>query len=224
VSAGPSPATAGVTPDVTTRARRTGLFVVLLLTAALAAFAGRELMLGADAVRACDEALGRGDLPGAIDAAREAAEARVPGSPYAERGFERLEAIARTAEARDDDATATSAWRSVRAAALATTTLGGASAHLERANLALTRAPHLRTTPQMPDPAAYHDAVLAALTRDDTPPASAFALLGAGAVAFFGGLLQMLMLPVGATRRQLAVRASVAAVGLGLALIACLRN
>jgi hypothetical protein len=203
---------------------RTALLVALLFAATLAAFAGREIMLGKEAVRACDAALGRGDLAGAIDAAREAAEARAPGSPYAEIGYARLEAIARAAEARDDDATAASAWRSIRAAALATTALGGGSVHLERANEALAVAPHQRSTPEARDPAAYHDAVLAALTRDDTPSTWAFVLLGAGGVAFFAGLLQMLMLPAGATRRQVAARASVAAVGLGLALIACLRN
>ena len=201
--------------------------VLLFLAVTLAAFAGRQAMLGAAAVRQCDAQLAVGDLAGAIDAARGAAEARAPFSPYPERGYSRLEAIARASEARDDDATAAAAWRAVRAAALATVTVGGPSPHLAAANEGLSRLSRSARTvadARPADPAAFHDAMMTMLARDDTPSTASFVLLGAGGLAFFVGALQALLLAPGASRRARVVRASIAAAGLGLALLAYLRN
>jgi hypothetical protein len=202
--------------------RRAGVLFVLLVSSTLAALTARELILGESGVRDCDALLARGDLAGAIDAARSAAEASAPASPYPERGYARLEAIARAAEEREDDTTAAAAWRSVRSAAMASTS---ATPHRQLADEALARlATHTRGATLPVDPAAAQASMAAALGRDDRPATAAFVLLGAGAAAFFAGMVQLLLLPAGATRRQAGVGASMAVAGFVMALLAALHN
>jgi hypothetical protein len=202
--------------------RRAGVLFVLLVSSALAALTARELSLGESGVQDCDALLARGDLAGAIDAARSAAEACAPGSPYPERGYARLEAIARAAEEREDDATAAAAWRSVRSAAMASTS---ATAHRQLADEALARlATHTRGAALPVDPAAAQASMVAALRRDDRPATATFVALGAGAATFFAGMVQLLLLPVGATRRRAGVGASMAVAGFVMALLAALHN
>ena len=207
-------------------AQRLALAAFVLVFGTLVAVLLRELSLGASAMETCGEAMAHADLPGAIDAAREAAEATAPGSPYPERGYARLVEIAQAAETRGDDATATAAWRAIRAAAMATQTPLGARArqHAADANLGIARvAAHPRTV--QPETAeATRALMLATLARDDRPSPWTFVLLGVGASAFFAGVIRLLLLPTGTTRRQLGIGASVAAAGFALALLACLRG
>jgi hypothetical protein len=61
---------------------RLGAAAALVVLAVLGTGTVRELVVGARAVEDCDAALERNDPRAAIVAAREAAEALVPGSPY----------------------------------------------------------------------------------------------------------------------------------------------
>ena len=156
----------------------------------------RELGAGARGVEACDRALGKREWASAIAAARDAAEATLPGSPYPLRGYARLERIAKDAEARADDATAADAWRAMRAATLATSGLGVRSGDWRRiADEGLLRvaahdSPHATTGAQVTD-APADDTLASALAREDTPPTGTFVLLGLGAAAFFGALFRL---------------------------------
>jgi len=67
-----------------------------------------------------DRALSLGDVRDATVAARRAAEAAVFGSPYSERGYARLEVLARAAETEGRVDDAAFAWRAMRSAAVAT--------------------------------------------------------------------------------------------------------
>jgi hypothetical protein len=95
-----------------------------LASAVLGIAIARELAIGAAAVGAADAAIGRLDWGAAIDESRAAAEARAPWSPWPERGAERLETIARAAEARADATTALLAYGALRSASLATAAIG----------------------------------------------------------------------------------------------------
>ncbi len=201
------------------------LSVVLVAVGLLGTAILHQLHEGALATEACDAALARGDLRAAIDAAHDAAEAAAPGSPYPERGFVRLESIARAAEARTDDATATAAWRAMRAAAAATRWLGPTSARFALANEALARlawrdrAGAARTG----DPDEHRRAIVEPLARDEAPAAGTFLLLGAGTLAFFVGAARLCVLPA-FTLRAAARWAGLAAAGLLLCVVACLRG
>ena len=96
------------------------LVLFAALGTALVVVGGRQLLAGERAMAKSDAALEHGDVRGAIFAAREAAEALLPGSPFPGRGYARLGQIAHDAEARGDDAIAALAWRSARAAAVET--------------------------------------------------------------------------------------------------------
>jgi hypothetical protein len=79
-----------------------------------------EWSIGASAMKETDALLARGRTRQAIVAARRAAEAEVPGSPYPQLGYARLEALATAAEAEGKPEDAAFAWRAVREAAGAT--------------------------------------------------------------------------------------------------------
>jgi hypothetical protein len=86
----------------------------------LAAVSVRVLVEGASELRAGDVALARGDVADAIRRWRRAAHWYLPGSPYAARAYERLEETATRAETQGRADVAFSAWRAIRASALAT--------------------------------------------------------------------------------------------------------
>ncbi len=100
-----------------TRSLAVGL---LVLTAALAVAARREWTVGRDAIAASDAASARGAWGEAIAAARSAALARLPLSPWPALGLGRLDALARSAAARGDRDSALLAYGAMRAAAAAT--------------------------------------------------------------------------------------------------------
>ena len=187
---------------------------------------------GSNAVAASDRALAAGDRLLAIEEARAAAEAVAPGSPYPARGYARLDAIAREAEARDDDETAAAAWRAMRTAAIGTRGLGvpDEATALERANAGIARtatrvrgaarADLPRDVPGVASPGERR--ILDALARDETPPMRMFLLLGTGAILFFAGVARVLVLvPLAWKEARLAAAAS--AVGLILVVLALVR-
>jgi hypothetical protein len=211
------------------------------LVTALAVVAGvltvatvREIGIGARAVAQADAALEAGNARDAVAPARAAAEAVVPGSPYPSRGYERLEGIAKDAEAHGDTATASAAWAAMRAAASATRGFGvwtgGWQAEADEGLLRVGARPEPApdgTEPTRPkaEPAPTEQTLLASLRRNETAPTLSFLLLGLGAVAFFGGLARLAWLAGEAlTMRRVRVPGVVAACGLALYALACLRG
>ena len=121
-----------------TSGRRTLLFAGLL---SLTLFAGAFLHVfqrGKNAMDASDRALAKGELRSAITSAKEATQARMPFSPYPERGKQRLREIAQSAEERSDFDIATIAYRSLRAAC-ASTSAGRLEPCAAEADLGLER-------------------------------------------------------------------------------------
>ena len=92
------------------------LVAVLLLVVA----AGRVVIESARELNAGDAAQARGDVADAIRRWRRAAHWYVPENPYCARAYDRLEAAAVAAEAQGRGEQAFSAWRAIRASALAT--------------------------------------------------------------------------------------------------------
>ena len=177
-------------------ARQAYALALLVVLGVLASVSVKEIRDGARAIDDADAALAQPNVPRAIVRSRDAAEAVVPGSPYPTRGYERLEAIARDAESRGDDATASSAWEAMRAAGLATRGLFvKTEARIALATESLVR---LNGAPQSADgePKAGNgrvssDALLDSLHRTETPPTLSFILLALGASAFFGGVARL---------------------------------
>jgi hypothetical protein len=186
-----------------------------------------QLGVGVRAIHACDAAREQGDVPAALAAARRAAEAIAPGSPYPEAGYARLTSIARAAESQADLSTALAAWRAVRAAGLATRTLG-LSPHVAEANEALLR---LGTHPRPEalrdnetEPVIVKPILVETLARDSMPATWVLVLLAVGAVAFLGGAARLASLPPGAPRRDAGLPAVATLIGLTLYALVCLRG
>jgi hypothetical protein len=184
------------------------LFAALwLVVAVLGVAAARELVEGARAVTASEQAIAREDRTRAIALARHAAEAVTPGSPYPARGYALLARIARDAEARGEIADATAAWRAIRAAAIETRGAGvDASAWKRAANEALARLGGA-------DPAQgpTEAALLEQLSHDDTPTTLSFALLALAALAFYGGAFATFLPSLGRLRKAALVCAAAGA-------------
>lgn len=90
----------------------------LLLFGAVATL--RAVLDGERELRASDVAFDANDLHASIQHARRAASAYAPGAPHVRRGYERLLAIARGAEATGQPEVAVLAWQAQRAAVLET--------------------------------------------------------------------------------------------------------
>ena len=177
---------------------RVAAVAIAVVFGVLATATARELSTGSRAVAEADAAIVRGDQGAAIAAARAAAEAVVPGSPYPTRGYERLEGLGRDAEARGDDATALAAWQAMRSAAVATHGVGvRTQGWLALANDSIVRvgagAAPSSSDPSKPRIAARlrGDALLDSLQRSETPASVTFALLAAGSIALFGGVARI---------------------------------
>ena len=94
------------------------VLVVALVGAGLATT--RALWEGRSALADGEKARERNDAAGAITGYRQAARWYVPRAPHVRRAYDRLEAIARAAEAEGETSTALAAWRGVRSSILAT--------------------------------------------------------------------------------------------------------
>jgi hypothetical protein len=169
------------------RASRVAATAALVVVAATAVLTARELAVGQAEVTLADAAAARSDWGEAIVHARAAAEALVPGSPWPSRGWERLEAIGRDAEARGDDATAMLAYGAMRSAALATRGPGsGSDRWRTRADESLARVASYRR--DVGGPVASSASMLDALRETEPPPTGTLALLALSGVAMLGGL------------------------------------
>lgn len=112
--------------------------------AAVVLFAGvatlRAVLDGERELRQSDVAFDSNELHGAIEHARRAASAYAPGAPHVERGYERLLAIARGAEASGRPELAMLAYQAERAAVLESASIVQPfPARLEEANRNLAR-------------------------------------------------------------------------------------
>jgi hypothetical protein len=162
----------------------------LVLVAALAVLTALEIAEGAHEVSAADAAAARSDWGETIVHARAAAEALVPGSPWPERGWARLEAVGHDAEARGDDGTATLAYGAMRSAALATRAPGSDSKRWRaKAEEGLARVASSRRDASGPQVTA--ESMLDALRASEPPPTWTLTLLGAAGVAMLGGLARL---------------------------------
>ncbi len=120
---------------MTRESRPGGALRRLALAAGVIAFAGLTVggalfARGREAMARSDEALARGDHRAAVVLAERAAQARFPGSPYPERGYERLFSIADDRAKQADDEGEKAALRAVLVAAQ---TSGGETARAEEA-------------------------------------------------------------------------------------------
>jgi hypothetical protein len=100
--------------------KRTAASAVLFLCFGLSVMIMRVLWDGRQALVAGDEALTKGDVPGAITGWRRAARWYAPGAPHVRAAYLRLEELAQAAEAQGDDEVALEAWRAIRSSSLST--------------------------------------------------------------------------------------------------------
>jgi hypothetical protein len=189
---------------------RVVVVIGLVLIAVVAIVTVREVAIGRAEVSLCDAAVQKSDWPEAIGHARAAAEALVPGSPWPEQGWMRLEAIGHDAEARGDDETALLAYGAMRAAAMATRApCSGWARRRAQSEEALARVADASRDPTGPHVSS--DAMLEAL-RDQTPPAPwLLVALAASAIASLGALGRLAWLGDAAAKAR--VTQGVAALG-----------
>jgi hypothetical protein len=176
---------------------------------------------GTRAVADCDAAFARGDRLEAVRFARAAAQARCPGCSAPELGYARLEAIARNAEGRGDDATAVAAWRAVRSAALGTLVFDARPAWRERADPEIARFEHRREQARIaggdpPAAAATEERLRAALEPTPVPSGGLFALLAAGGALFAIGAVRFVRTPTFSATAALVALAGAAVAVVGL--------
>ncbi|HEY8079071.1 MAG TPA: hypothetical protein VIF62_33290 [Labilithrix sp.] len=186
---------------------------VIVALVVIAVAWGARVFEGHRALADANAALVRGDLVEAVLAAREAAEARCPSCGSPDAAYAKLVSIADDAERRGDDATAFSAWRAVRAAALATSR----DDERTRADAELARLGHrmditATVAGARPTPAAAEDRLRSALAASDVPRTTTYVVLAAGAAIFLWGAFRFAL--ARAARRA---DAAVAAAGVALA-------
>lgn len=187
-SEAPAPASLREDPKPTRALPLAPLAILVAIAILGAAWAGR-VSEGRRSLADADAALARGDKIEAILAARAAAEARCPSCSAPDEGYARLEAIAKDTEHRGDDVTAFAAWRSIRAATLASAVFAVESERRTRAEQEIARLGHrihLATTAAGTSPAAAasEDRLRATLGENTIPHGSAFAVVGVGGVLF----------------------------------------
>jgi hypothetical protein len=176
------------------------LWALRLLVVGSVLFGGataRVLWSGEKEIQASTAGLLAGDPREASVHARRAAGWYAPGAPHVRVAYERLEALARAAEAQGDREEALFAWRAIRSASLETRWLFTPHADaLDRANRAIARmeaeaprAPNLRDAP----PAQLERAFLEQLRAQLSPRAPWVLVLLGGLLLWVSGLVWMLL-------------------------------
>lgn len=162
---------------------------VVLLTAST-----RALVESSRELSAADSATARGDTSDSIRRLRRAAHWYVPGSPYCGAAYEKLERIATEAEAQGRAEQALSAWRAIRASALATRWLiVPERARLDRANRHI--AALMAELPAPPedrakDRARLREEHLSLLSEDRAPDPAWLVVLAIGLASWLFGLFR----------------------------------
>ena len=208
-----------------------GLWVVAAVVLGIGAATARVVWSGEAEIATSTAALRAGDAHGATVHARRAAGWYAPGAPHVRVAYERLVALATTAEGLGDRETATFAWEAIRSASLETRWLVTPhEADLARANRAIAklqaaapRPPGTRTEPS----SAIERAQLEALLRDEAPRVHWIVALALGLSAWAGGAVWIVRRGVDATghlaRRAATPGLLVAAAGVALWLAAIWR-
>jgi hypothetical protein len=162
-------------------------FGLLVFASALTVVTAQEISLGHAESSAADAAAGASDWLAAIAHARAAAEAYVPGSPWADQGMRRLAAIGHAAETRSDVPNALLAYGAMRTAAAATHVPYSGTSHWQaEADEGLARVASASEGPAQS--AAAAQAMLAALHRPRGPTDGSLVALALAAMATLGGL------------------------------------
>jgi hypothetical protein len=170
---------------------KTWRVAALVVAVGLGAIVTRVFWDGRRALAAGDEAMGKGDVPGALLQWRRAARWYAPLAPHVADAYERMEALARAAEEKGDDATALEAWRGIRSSSLATRSFYTPYAdRLAVANeriAALMARVEVKLDPKKSE-AERRTFHFALLVRDEAPsvPWSLLALAGFGTWVFGG--------------------------------------
>ncbi len=167
------------------------LAIVSLVGLLLGAVTARVVWSGESEIAESTASLRRGDAYEAVVRARRAAGWYAPGAPHVRVAYERLAAIATTAEGLGDRDLALLAWRGIRTAAIETRwLLVPHKEDLDRANVAIARIesaaprpPGTRTEPAQ----RIEEKQLAALLRDEAPRTPWVVLLLVAFVAWAGG-------------------------------------
>lgn len=182
-----------------------------------------EVSEGSRAMHASDVALAAKNPELALAEAHEAATHVAPFSPWSERGYSRLEALADDAEARGDDELATNAWQAIRAAETATRgPFTSDSARKRKAEAAIGRIDARRMlvlSTRTPGMVRFDENELARRHgRDVTPASGTFVLFATGAV--LTAIAAALLLRAGFALRGPRSYAAVAAVAVGASAVA----
>jgi hypothetical protein len=163
---------------------------VLVVALGLGVVVTRVFWDGRQALSAGDAAMARGDVAGALTGWRRAARWYAPGAPHVEDAYDRMEALARAAEEKGDDAVALDAWRGVRSSSLSTRSFY--TPHADRLAVANERIAALTARLEVAMDAkkreeerrAFH---LGLLVRDDAPSVPWTLLALAGFATWVGG-------------------------------------
>jgi hypothetical protein len=175
-----------------TRARKGAAAALALFVGLLGVAGAHEWSAGRSALAESDAAIDRGEVRRAITLARSAAEAVVPFSPYAEEGYTRLAAMARTAEQKGDLDLAAFAWRAMRSAGVATRPANAARERMAEADEGILRLARTSLSMSMSlsragrgaDEAVIRDE----LSVDETPSPWVSLLVTGAALAFAAAL------------------------------------
>jgi hypothetical protein len=189
--------------------KRRALAALGIALAVLGVIALRVVLEGRAALADGDEAFAQKRIPDAIAAWESAARWYVPAAPHVDEAYERLVGYAR-------EHGSIAAWRAVRSAAHATTSLWTPhAADLAEADAAIAKlaAADPEAAPAISDPArrlAWHEAVLARATR---PSRGATVLAVFGIVAWLAGIAVVVRRGASRDRRTL-IAAAVAGFGI----------
>jgi hypothetical protein len=202
-----------------------GAFRGLAITGVLLGAATlRVVTSGEREIAASTEGLRAGDAHAATEHARRAAGWYAPGAPHVRVAYERLRALATTAEGLGDREASLYAWRAVRTASIETRWIitphdedrERADRSIARLEAAAPRPPGTRTEP----PATVEREQLEALGRDEAPRTPWVVALVVAAAAWIGGAVAVVRRGVTAGGQIAWARATPALVvtGAGIAL------
>jgi hypothetical protein len=183
-----------VSPSATPSRQRRTIGYALSAALVLLCTVTRALVESSRELSAAERAASRGDTSDSIRHLRRAAHWYVPGSPYCATAYEKLERIATEAEAQGRAEQALSAWRAIRASALATRwlivperpRLERANRHIAALMAELPAPPEDRTK----DRARLREEHLSLLSEDHAPDPAWIVVVALGLAAWLTGLFR----------------------------------
>jgi hypothetical protein len=203
--------------------KRRLITVAVVVFACLGVVVTRACMEGRAALHAGDDALADGDQAEAIAQWRRAARWYVPLAPHVGDAYDRLEELARAAEARGDTDTALAAWEGIRSSIKATRSFY--TPHGDRLEPANRRIAELRAATPADAAAApgqseaervtwHHDL----LQRDESPSTGWSVIALFGFALWIGGGLLFALRGITAEDRLVPRTAGMAGIGVAVGL------